>query len=131
MDYAARALGVTEAQYQDAVRIEINNLYIGVRRRAGGEADRALCPGERAGLERLLQETQALYEKDMASRADVNEVKSQRQIAEVGVLDAEENLRRAKRTLAMMLNLPPDRPIARGARHARGSRRQLRRRWTS
>ena len=27
MDYAARALGVTEAQYQDAVRIEINNLY--------------------------------------------------------------------------------------------------------
>ena len=28
MDLAARALGVTEAQYQDAVRIEINNLYI-------------------------------------------------------------------------------------------------------
>src|SRR5271166_5013048 len=27
MDYAARALGVTEAMYQDAVRIEINNLY--------------------------------------------------------------------------------------------------------
>ena len=52
--------------------------------------------------------TQALYEKDTSSRADVNEVKTQQQIAEVGVLDAEENLRRDKRTLGMMLNLPPD-----------------------
>ncbi len=61
-----------------------------------------------AGLDVLLQKTQLLYEKDIGSRADVNEVKTQRQIAEVGVLDAEENLRKAKRTLGTMLNFPPD-----------------------
>jgi cobalt-zinc-cadmium efflux system outer membrane protein len=107
MDYAARALCVTEAQYQDAARIEIGNLYTAF---VDVLAARQIVRYARAsvnGLDRLLRVTQALYEKDTASRADVNEVKSQRQIAEVGVLDAEENLRRAKRTLAMMLNLPP------------------------
>ncbi len=49
-----------------------------------------------------------LYEKDLGSRADVNDIKAQRQIAEVGVLDAEENLRKAKRALGMLLNLRPD-----------------------
>ena len=108
MDYAARALGVTEAMYQDAVRIEINNLYTAFVDVLAARQTLRYTRASVTGLDRLLRVTQSLYEKDTASRADVNEVKSQRQIAEVGVLDAEENLRRSKRILAMMLNLPVD-----------------------
>jgi outer membrane protein, heavy metal efflux system len=107
-DYAARALKVTEAQYQDAVRMEINNLYTAFVEVLAARQTLSYTKASVAGLEVLLQKTQLLYEKDLGSRADVNEVKTQRQVAEVGMLDAEENLRKAKRTLGMMLNLAPD-----------------------
>jgi cobalt-zinc-cadmium efflux system outer membrane protein len=107
-DYAARALKVIEAQYQDAVRIEINNLYTAFVEVLAARQTLRYTKASVAGLDVLLQKTQLLYEKDIGSRADVNEVKTLRQIAEVGVLDAEENVRRAKRTLGMMLDLPPD-----------------------
>jgi cobalt-zinc-cadmium efflux system outer membrane protein len=108
IDYASRALKVTEAQYQDAVRIEINNLYTAFLDVLAARQTVRYTRASVTGLERLLRATRLLYEKDIGSRADVNQVKAQMQIAEVGVLDAEENLRRAKRTLGMMINLPPD-----------------------
>ncbi len=108
MDYAARALKVTEAQYQDAVRIEINNLYTAFVEVLAARQTLSYTKASVAGLEVLQQKTQLLYEKDIGSRADVNDVKTQRQIAEAGVFDAQENLLRAKRTLGMLLNLSPD-----------------------
>ena len=108
MDYAARALKVTEAQYQDAVRIEIANLYTAFVEVLAARQTLSYTKASVAGLEVLQQKTQLLYEKDIGSRADVNDIKTQRQIAEAGVLDAEENLLKAKRTLGMMLNLPPE-----------------------
>ena len=108
MDYATRAFKVTEAQYQDAVRLQINNLYTAFVEVLSARQTLLYTKTSVAGLDVLLQKTQLLYEKDIGSRADVNEVKTQRQIAEVGVLDAEENLRKAKRTLGTMLNFPPD-----------------------
>jgi outer membrane protein, heavy metal efflux system len=107
-DYAGRALKVTEAQYQDAVRMEINNLYTSFVEVLAARQTLSYTKASVAGLEVLLQKTQLLYEKDLGSRADVNDVKTLREVAEVGVLDAEENLRKAKRTLGMTLNLPPD-----------------------
>jgi cobalt-zinc-cadmium efflux system outer membrane protein len=108
IDYATRALKVTEAQYQDAVRMDINNLYTAF---VDVLAARQIVRYARAsvlGLDRLLRATEVLYREYGGSRADVSEIKAQRSIAEVGVLDAEENLRRAKRTLAMLLSLPVD-----------------------
>jgi cobalt-zinc-cadmium efflux system outer membrane protein len=107
IDYATRALKVTEAQYQDAVRIEINNLYTAFLDVLAARQTVRYTRASVAGLERLLRATRLLYEKDIFSRADVSQVTAQLQIAEVGVLDAEENLRRAKRTLGMMLNIAP------------------------
>jgi cobalt-zinc-cadmium efflux system outer membrane protein len=107
IDYATRALKVTEAQYQNAVRIEISNLYNAFVEVLAARQTLRYAKASVAGLDVLLDKTQHLME-DTASRADVNEVRTQRQIAEVGVLDAEENLRKAKRTLALSLNLPPD-----------------------
>jgi outer membrane protein, heavy metal efflux system len=108
IDYASRALRVTEAQFQNAVRMEINNLYIAFVEVLAARQAVQYTKASVAGLDVLLQKTQLLYSKDIQSRADVNEVVAQKHIAEVGVLDAEENLLRAKRTLAMMLNLAPD-----------------------
>ena len=132
IDYATRALKVTEAQYQDAVRIEINNLYTAFLDVLAARQTVRYARASVAGLERLLRATRLLYEKDIGSRADVNQVKAQLQIAEVGLLDAEENLRRAKRTLGMMLNLPPDQAEALEVRGTHpGPRRRRRRRSTS
>ncbi len=106
-EYAARALKVTEAQYQDAVRLEINNLYTAFVEVLGARQTLSYTKASSAGLALLQEKTLLLYEKDLGSRADVNDIKAQRQIAEVGVLDAEENLRKAKRALGMLLNLRP------------------------
>jgi cobalt-zinc-cadmium efflux system outer membrane protein len=106
-DYAIRAVRVTEAQYQDAVRIEINNLYTAFIDVLAARQTLRYAQASVSGLQVLLEKTELLYEKDVGSRADVNEIRAQHQIAQVGVLDAEENMRKARRTLGMMLNLPP------------------------
>ncbi|MBV8487145.1 MAG: TolC family protein [Planctomycetaceae bacterium] len=108
IDYATRTLVVMEAQYQDVVRLEIGNLYTAFVEVLSARQTLRYTKASVAGLNVLLAKTQLLYEKDVASRADVNEARTQRQIAEVGVLDAEENLRKAKRTLGLMLGLGPD-----------------------
>jgi cobalt-zinc-cadmium efflux system outer membrane protein len=107
-DYATRALKVTEAQYQNVVRIEINNLYTAFIEVLAARQTLQYTNASVAGLDVLLEKTRDLFREDTASSADVNEVKTLREIAEVGVLDAEENLRKAKRTLGLVLNLAPD-----------------------
>jgi cobalt-zinc-cadmium efflux system outer membrane protein len=108
IDYAERALKVTEAQYQDAVRIEINNLYTAFVEVLAARQTLRYASASVKGLQELLRVTELLYQRENASRADVNEVKAQREIATVGVLDAEENLRRAKRALGLLLFVPPE-----------------------
>jgi cobalt-zinc-cadmium efflux system outer membrane protein len=107
-EYASRALRVTEAQYQDAVRIEINNLYTAYLDILSARQTRLYAKASADGLADLVRATELLYEKDMASRADVNQIKSQQRIAAVGLVDADENLKRAKRALGVMLNISPE-----------------------
>ncbi|QEH37557.1 Cobalt-zinc-cadmium resistance protein CzcC precursor [Aquisphaera giovannonii] len=105
VDYATRAMRVTEAQYQDAVRIEINNLYTAFLDVLAARQTLRFARASEAGSRVLAEKTQLLYERDIASRADVGEVRSQGQVAQVGVLDSEENLRKANRVLGMMLGM--------------------------
>ncbi len=107
IDFASRALRVTESQYQDAVRIEINNVYTAYVDVLSARQTQRYAKASVDGLAGLIRATELLYEKDMASRADVTQIQSQHQIAQVGLLDAEENLRRTKRTLGVMLNIDP------------------------
>jgi cobalt-zinc-cadmium efflux system outer membrane protein len=108
IDYASRALKVTEALYQDAVRIEINNCYTTFVDVLAARQILRYARASVAGLDRLQRATEIFYKEYGGSRADVSEVKAQRAIAEVGVLDAEENLRKAKRALALILSLPAE-----------------------
>lgn len=105
---AARAERVLEAQYQDAVRQRIDDLYTAwVDVLAARQTVRYSNASVR-GLESLLKVTEELFEKGQNTRADVSRVRIQLQAAKVGLLDAEENYRKTKRALAALLILPPD-----------------------
>jgi len=108
VEFATRAMHVTEAMYQDAVRLEINNLYTAYLDVLSARQTTRYAKASADGLTGLIRATELLYEKDLASRADVNQVRAQKEIADVGLADAEENLRQAKRTLGLMLNIPPE-----------------------
>ncbi len=118
IDYARRASRVTEALYQDAVRLEIGNCYTAFVDVLAARQTVRYARASVAGLDRLMRATEVLYKEYGGSRADVSEIKAQRAIAEVGVLDSEENLRKANRTLAMILGLPPE---AAETLHVRGT----------
>lgn len=106
--FASRAMRVTEAMYQDAVRMEINNLYTAYLDVLSARQTTRYAKASSDGLTGLIRATELLYEKDLASRADVNQVRAQKQIAEVGLADAEENLKQAKRRFGLLLNIPPE-----------------------
>jgi cobalt-zinc-cadmium efflux system outer membrane protein len=104
---ASRAKRVLEAQYQDAVRMMIDNLYTAY---VDVLAARQTAIYARKNVEMLGQivgVTQQLYAKDQATRADVFRVKNERETSAIGLLDAEETLRQKKRALGVLLNLPP------------------------
>jgi cobalt-zinc-cadmium efflux system outer membrane protein len=60
-----------------------------------------------AGYTSLYDVTLQLYRRDQLTRADVYRVSVSLNSAKVGLADAEENLRKAKRDLGTLLNLPP------------------------
>ena len=105
---AARALEVMEAQYQNEVRLAIQNLYNAfVDLLAARETVRYLQTSVK-GLDEVLRAYQALYDKKNATSADVDQAKSDRALAVVGLLDAEEAIRQRKLVLGELLGLPPD-----------------------
>ena len=106
---AARAKCVQEAQFQDAVRLQIDALgsaFVDVL--AAAESLR-YARASVAGLDELLAVTTRSQARGNASRDDVDRIEIQRDSAAIGAADAEEALRRARRALALMLNLPPGR----------------------
>jgi len=59
------------------------------------------------GLDKLLEVTRTQEENEFRTKADVNRIKIQRDAARIAVAESETALRDAKRTLAVLLNLPP------------------------
>lgn len=105
---AARATRVIEAQYQDAVRRSIDNLYAGFVDVL--QARRAIAFAE-AGLEGLVKAqkaTEDLYRGNEKKQSDIFRVQLSRQNGEQQVVESHESLLKAKRALAAQLNIPPD-----------------------
>jgi cobalt-zinc-cadmium efflux system outer membrane protein len=103
---AEQAKHVLEAQYQDAVRLEISRLYLAYTNVL--QARDALRAGQ-AGLKRLNAFTEKVG--DLASRGlrpqdDVTEAMLQRANAEIAVRQTEASLIQARRELAVLLALP-------------------------
>jgi cobalt-zinc-cadmium efflux system outer membrane protein len=105
-DVACRAKRVLEAQFQDAVRIEIDNLYTAwVDVLAARETIR-YARASVAGLAEVLRKTRAQLQQQIVTEADVDRVKNQLTAAEIGLADAEDALRDANRTLGGLLAIP-------------------------
>ncbi len=107
-EVACRAKKVLEAQYMDAVRVQIDNLctaYVDVL--ATRETVR-FSQASAEGLTRIAEVTRTLKERGSRTEPEVQRVLIQRNSAQIGQADAEEGLRRATRTLAALLNMPPE-----------------------
>jgi cobalt-zinc-cadmium efflux system outer membrane protein len=106
--YAELVLRVTENQYQDSARLGLNNAataYVDVL------AARQTVRYSRVtleGLDKLLRAMEAMFKESTTPSADVDQARSEREIAAIALVDAEENLRKFNRALAELLNIPPD-----------------------
>ena len=108
MASASRALEVMEAQYQNEVRLAIQNLYIAfVDVLAARETVRYLQASIK-GLGEVLRAHEGLFAQKNATRADVDQARSDREIAKLGLLEAEEATRQRKLVLGELLSLSPD-----------------------
>ena len=105
--YSTAAKRVIEAQYQDAVRMRIDDLYAAFVDVLDARQTVRFSRTSVQGLRNVLQKTELLYDRDQATRADVSRVSVQLSQAEVGLLDADEMLRQKKRVLGTLLNVPP------------------------
>ena len=107
---AVQARRVMEAQYQDSVRLMINDLYtLFVDALAARETVR-YAQASAESFERVVTVTEELFKKGDRTLADVNRVKIQRSAAQVGLEDSEIALRKVKQELATILNLNIDDP---------------------
>jgi cobalt-zinc-cadmium efflux system outer membrane protein len=105
---AQQAKRVLEAQYQDAVRLEIDNLYTAFVDVLDAREAVRYAQASLEGLNRVLKTTEQQYQKQLVPQTDVESAAIQRDTAEVGLEQVETALRQAKRALAVLLDIPPD-----------------------
>jgi cobalt-zinc-cadmium efflux system outer membrane protein len=103
---AVRAKSVLQAQFQDAVRLQIDNLYTAFSDVLAARETVRFATTAREGLRELLTRTRGLYEQGSRTFADVSRIEAMHEAAEVQVVDAEEVLRTSRRNLGVLLNIP-------------------------
>lgn len=105
-EVAARAEKVLEAQYQEAVRQRIDDVYDAYV--LGALAARQTVRYARqsvSGLEKLAASTEELYKGKSISQGDLNRVRIQLRTAKLGLVDAEATYRKAMLDLGSLMNL--------------------------
>ena len=103
VEAAVRAQKVTEAQYQNAVRLQIDNLYTAWVDVLAAQETISLLETGLKSLDDQKQATEALAERGAASRSEVNNVEIQLDSTDLTLLEAQETHDDAKRTLAALL----------------------------
>jgi cobalt-zinc-cadmium efflux system outer membrane protein len=104
---AQQAKRVLEAQYQDAVRLEIDNLYTVFVDLLDARETARYAKASLDGLNRVLRTVGQQYERQLVPQIEVEGATIQRDTAEVFLEQAETALRQAKRALAVLLDIPP------------------------
>jgi cobalt-zinc-cadmium efflux system outer membrane protein len=103
---ATRAEKVLEAQYQEAVRQRIDDIYDAYV--LGALSARQLARYARSsvrGMESLFNKQQELYGKGSVSLGELNRIKIQLHTAQLTLADAEASYRKAKLDLGSLMNL--------------------------
>ena len=106
--YATRAKRTIEAQYQNAVRGNIDQLYTSFLNVLAARQTVYYARESIKGLTRLHDVTNELYRRDEATIADVKRVQVTLNAAQIGLDDATESLRKAKLDLGTLLNIPAE-----------------------
>ncbi|APW58983.1 TolC family protein [Paludisphaera borealis] len=103
---AMRAERVLEAQYQEAVRQRIDDVYdafvFGVL--AARQTVR-YAQSSVKGLQDLTARTEQLHQKGGVSLGDLNRIKNQYRTARLGLIDAQASYRKAKLEMGSLMNL--------------------------
>src|SRR5262249_22080517 len=105
---AERALSVLEAQFQNAVRLQIDNLYTAYVDVLAARETVRFAQASVDGLDRVMAVTETLYKRADLPRPDLLRVKMQKEAAQVGVQESRDRVLRAKRSLALLLSLPAE-----------------------
>ena len=103
---AARARSVLEAQYQDAVRLQVDNLYAAFVDVLAARETIRFSRASIKGLRLLEQRVGQLLKSGERTEADVNLIRVQLSSAEIGLREAFATYRSAKRRLVVLLNIP-------------------------
>jgi cobalt-zinc-cadmium efflux system outer membrane protein len=109
--YATRAKRVIEAQYLDAVRNGIDQLYTAYVDVLAARQTVRYAKASVRGYEQLYEVTMQLYKREAVPRSEVYRIQSQLNQAQVGLVDSEEGLNKTKRSLATLLNIPADQAL--------------------
>ncbi len=101
-----RAKKVTEAQLQDAIRLQIDNLYTAYVDVIAATQNLEYSRAYTVGIGKLVETVRSLNKKGQKTLADVETIRAQLELAELQVRESEETLKKAKRTLALYLDTP-------------------------
>jgi outer membrane protein, heavy metal efflux system len=105
---ASRAERVLEAQYQDAIRNRIDDVYGAYVTALGARQTVVYSLKSVKGYEDLTRLTRDLHDKGQVPLADLNLVENRLRIARLGSRDAQAAYRRAKLDLGSLMNLKLD-----------------------
>ncbi len=105
---AQQARKVLEAQYQDAVRQEIDNLYVGFVDVLDARETVRYAKASLDGLNRMLKTTEDQHARQLVPQTEVENAAIQRDTGEVVLEQAETTLKQAKRVLAVLLDISPN-----------------------
>jgi cobalt-zinc-cadmium efflux system outer membrane protein len=105
---AERAVSVLEAQFQNAVRAQIDNLYTTYVDVLAARETVRFAQASVEGLDRVLKVSETLFKKANVTRPEVGRFRIQKQAADFGLREARDALLRRKLSLAALLNIPPD-----------------------
>ncbi len=105
---AARATKAIEAQYQDAVRQTIDNLYSAYVDVLQARRTITFAKAGLDGLNEALDATEDLKARGFSKQSDVLRIRIQRNLAEQQVLESRQGYSKAKQVLATQLNIPSD-----------------------
>jgi outer membrane protein, heavy metal efflux system len=104
---AQRAKKVTEAQFQDAVRNQVDNLYTAYVDVVAARLTLKFSQAYTKGLMNLLKLNEELRGAGFIKPSDVKAIWAKLQLAELQIREATETQAKTLRTLGLLLNIPP------------------------
>jgi cobalt-zinc-cadmium efflux system outer membrane protein len=111
-EVARAAKRTIEAQFQDAVRQQIDNLYTAFVDVAAAELTLTFSRNYLTGITALLKVNQDLFDKKQISEDPVFAVRAQVEQAQLQVRESEQAVSRTTRTLARMLNIAREQALS-------------------